>query len=386
MSRRGFRMSLCAVSTLALMVIVAPSQASGSSGSPAPDGAAQFLAADAGIDTDEAADRLAAQERFNDAGAAAVKTAGQDSFDSWIDQTPAGQTLNVRTQDARVIDIFSARVSAQDGLRIDNASPKVPQLRQALIAMNTDGLPVEMFYAEPRQGQIVAVVQESAAARSDLSASLRSAAQTAGLPTPDIKIEVTSEPMSDDATVYGGSALNGCTAGFTAKRGAELGFVTAAHCGTPKSYWSAATASGSAAGSASRTALFYNSNGDMQFMRMTTNSIANSFYASGAPILRGARLDYTSVGATLCHRGTGSGYHCGNVTSTAAQPNWAGACPSGHCNAAFVSVNAIAAGGDSGGPWFTSNRPMGIHKGGATSGYAVFTWLYYIDGIGVALF
>lgn len=78
MSRRGARMSLCSVVSLVLMVVVVPSQASGSSSGSAPeDGAVRFLASEAGVDPAEAARRLALQERFNDAGAAAVDTAGQ---------------------------------------------------------------------------------------------------------------------------------------------------------------------------------------------------------------------------------------------------------------------------------------------------------------------
>ncbi len=129
-----------------------------------------------------------------------------------------------------------------------------------------------MLYAEPSLGQIVAVVQERVA-QPGTPGAVRAAAQTAGLSSPNVKVEVTPDAMSDAANVYGGSALDNCTVGFTAKRGSEVGFVTAAHCSTPRQYWSTPT-------------------------------------------------------------------------------DWTGACPSGHCNGAFVSVNASQVGGDSGGPWF----------------------------------
>lgn len=196
------------------------------------------------------------------------------------------------TQDDRVVGIFTSRLSPADGLHIDSAAPKVPPLREALSAMTVDGQQVEMLYAEPRLGQIVAVVQESAV-RSGTPETVQTAARTAGLSSPNVKVEVVPEAMRDGASVYGGGALDNCTNGFTAKRGSEVGFVTAAHCSTPRQYWSTPTTSCSSIGTAATTTQFYNSNGDMQFMKMTSNTIYNKFYASGStPIVRGSRLDF----------------------------------------------------------------------------------------------
>jgi|tagenome__1003787_1003787.scaffolds.fasta_scaffold20965399_5 hypothetical protein len=165
--------------------------------------------------------------------------------------------------------------------------------------------------------------------------------------------------------------------------------MTAGHCGNVNNY--ALTPNGATSYGTTFKREARSSIADLQWAVMNSRNALNSFYGSSAstPTTRVGQGTATS-GQLLCHRGKSTGYSCGNVTSTAYAPTYAGACPSA-CSAAFVRVEGSALaniGGDSGGPWFSGGYAYGIHKGGQEGTVAVwacFTPVGRMSDLGVAL-
>lgn len=344
-----------------------------------------------GVTSSEAEARILAQEHFNAVNELAAGTFGADSFDAWVVGTKDQQVLGVRTMNKGVADLFRGQIP-QEALEVVDAEALVPLARAALATVRVTG--TDLMYIDPKDGAIVVVVHDEDRGAVIAEEVLHQAQVI--LPAVRVRTEVSVEEMGDTANVYGGGGLDNCTNGFTAVKGSVVGFITAGHCGTPRNYYSGVSNSGTAAGAATQNVQRYNTNADLQFMAMNSNSIVNKFYGSSTstPVVRGARMDSVVVGSTICTRGRsweashpGAGYHCGVVTSTSATPTWSGACPGGACLPGFIAVNMGCLGGDSGGPLVSSsgNRPIGIMKGGSTT-YSVYSWLHRMDGTGVSLF
>ena len=161
-----------------------------------------------------------------------------------------------------------------------------------------------------------------------------------------VDIEVVKElGGSDDITIYGGRALSSCTTGFNIIGSAYRGTTTAAHCGNAQSY------SGYALEFRSEHSGNY---GDLQVHRLNGHSFPNTFTANGG--LRAVNgVGAAITNQSLCLNGKTSGYHCDTVYQL------------NHCNGSRCGLvamhNRLAAGGDSGGPWFSNNHAYGIHQG-----------------------
>ncbi|MFF5076225.1 hypothetical protein ACFY36_04185 [Actinoplanes sp. NPDC000266] len=226
-------------------------------------------------------------------------------------------------------------------------------------------------------GAITVMVQPSAVARGRL-ADLRSNL-TAGLPAGNtdlpVEVQIVSDVVGgDDITVYGGRGLSGgCTTGFNVIWSMYRGTTTAAHCGNAQSY----------AGVALTFVSEHSGNyGDVQVHRAVGHSFPNQFYANtGYRAVTGTGAAIT--GQQMCLQGNASGYHCDTVYQLA------------HCNGSRCGLVAMntrsAAGGDSGGAWFSNNRAYGIHQGykywfGNRDLYTPVVYLPTSLGVTVALY
>jgi hypothetical protein len=198
-------------------------------------------------------------------------------------------------------------------------------------------------------GAITVMVQPSARPQGRL-ADLRSYL-AAGLPAGNAKLPVEIQVVGDvgggdDVTVYGGRGLSGgCTTGFNVVWSTYRGTTTAAHCGNAQSY-----------GGVALTFVREHSGnyGDVQLHRAAGHSFPNQFYANtGYRAVTGTGAAIT--GQQMCLQGNASGYHCDTVYQLAH-------CNGNRCGLVAMS-NRLAAGGDSGGAWFSNNRAYGIHQG-----------------------
>ncbi|MDY5584725.1 MAG: S1 family peptidase [Arcanobacterium sp.] len=187
---------------------------------------------------------------------------------------------------------------------------------------------------------------------------------------------------SDTANVYGGTAMSRCTVGFTSTYNNQHGFWSARHCShTDLSYYPNLTGAGSPIGKAKLIATSNNRKADIGFYTIETkNTVLPSFYGESSRKLTAASgVTTVAKGSKVCRRGKTTGYNCGTVVSTNYTPTWPNACITGSCYPNFVLVLAPTDGGDSGGPWFSGNSAVGIHKGGSSK-ISVYSKLSYAPG------
>lgn len=151
--------------------------------------------------------------------------------------------------------------------------------------------------------------------------------------------------LSDDATIYGGGPLVGCTAGFTVTDGFVRGISTAAHCSNSQSY----------SGTSLRFQWEHSGRyGDVQWHRGNA-TFSNYFYINAGIIRPATATRFPSTGQQLCRYGRTTGQRCDTVKARYK-------CNGSRCG--LVAMNhRYAAGGDSGGPWFWGNTAYGIHQG-----------------------
>ncbi|WP_028708176.1 hypothetical protein [Propionicicella superfundia] len=187
--------------------------------------------------------------------------------------------------------------------------------------------------------------------------------------------------IDEQATQEYGSGGNGgggaCTAGFTAKRGSSPAITNTSHYGFPSLYDGARLSSRrqtSAAG------------GDV-----------SSFLTSGGTLTNSMRYDWgkcrkikhswdPTVGNVVCHFGIASGQSCAKATATGYKQWFSDRGTAGQ----LVTVDKnISKSGDSGGPWFWSDRAHGIHMGTCSRWSIVvscFTRIGALDGIGTKVY
>ncbi|MBD3778653.1 MAG: hypothetical protein IE923_05235 [Micrococcales bacterium] len=194
--------------------------------------------------------------------------------------------------------------------------------------------------------------------------------ETAGgvLPVP---VEVQFDPAADSDTlardIFGGAVLRlasdhrpECTAGFTVRRGAERGLITARHCANKLHFGS--TSSLLQFAGVARTTPAGNAI-DLQLHRLIgTARPTAQFRATAVSDFRVATgASDPVVGQSVCKWGMTSGYTCDTVylTNVCYQPLGLLYC------GLFATQTDTALPGDSGGPWFTGTEANGLTSGAA---------------------
>jgi len=181
-----------------------------------------------------------------------------------------------------------------------------------------------------------------------------------------VSLSVVTGPLGTDDSVNGGGRLEvsgesvrECTSGFGISKGPDLGIVTAGHCSNQAlTYedWSGQPETSIGAQDAQHLGEY----GDMQIHLFTATS-TDDYYSTNNHVLTDVSGVLTPVnGITLCRYGDNTGRQCDEVYAQ------------GHCKLVqdetvcdlTMMNNREAAGGDSGGPWFSSGKAYGIHQGG----------------------
>jgi len=160
---------------------------------------------------------------------------------------------------------------------------------------------------------------------------------------------VKSVGTGDDASIYGGDAMSGCTSGFTVRTSSTRGIATAAHCSDVQYMY--------------EWLHFVNAHhgtwGDVQWHTSTSYEYDDFWSGNSQDYdvnLRDVNARGNAVeGQSLCRNGKTTYKECDTVY----QLNH---CSSGVCHLTAMH-NDEASGGDSGGPWFYGNTAYGIHQG-----------------------
>jgi|GEM_PF-5713316 len=332
-------------------------------------------------------------------------TADAFNYDIWIDELDGELALFVRSDRKQTLDVlFPATERAGMRIVVDPQQAFLvsrTEQAHAKVAEMIERIPGLMgFYIDVALGKLVLDVYEASHGLGVTSGSEAAevallAEEITGLPSIVVTLPA---PAHDTAAVNGGVTLsviiNGqktpCTAGFTATYStggsAYQGFLSAAHCGKSVSYYYGTSASGTLTAATYRTGT-QNANADIAFFSVASgDSVVNKFFGESTTSTTTHGPPACAIlGATACGRGAKSGYSCGKVDSLTYTPTWPQACGSVACKPVFAKTNRPTKGGDSGGPvWVSTNRPVGIHKGGSEGGlfgigsYSVYSKLDYL--------
>ncbi|XBH23016.1 S1 family peptidase [Jonesiaceae bacterium BS-20] len=165
---------------------------------------------------------------------------------------------------------------------------------------------------------------------------------------PGIQVQVQTDPnlASGNDALVGGSSMSGglCTSGFSVKTASYAhGMMTADHC--PNSLSMGSYALSYRGGSSTRDVQWHSTTATTTVNKLSTT---HNITATANP----------TVGQLLCRYGVTSGLKC-DYTYKANQ------CRNTYCGM-MTMEKRLAAGGDSGGPWFSSTTAYGVHSGWVT--------------------
>lgn len=201
-----------------------------------------------------------------------------------------------------------------------------------------------------------------------ITAESRTSKLAADLRLPEnVEIVGTDSLPRPQAYIFGGVAIDRCTAGFVVQSGGTLGISTAGHCfddtnvyqNRPLPY-----VTGQFSGSI-----------DSQWHTAPglrpTNRVWDGQYDASTPYYRHITAYKTRAqqvaGEFVCKYGITTGYTCGTIVTTSYTPGYI---PGATATYVFVDNpnQNLSEGGDSGGPWFSGETAYGIHSGGGTGG------------------
>jgi hypothetical protein len=162
------------------------------------------------------------------------------------------------------------------------------------------------------------------------------------------------------STKAGGSTS--CTSGFTAKRDGKNGVITADHCPNTLYYIGKKDVISFVAAAKKDVYSWGTVSYDMQFHKtLSGHTTEAKFQADTKGVADVTAISDPVKGASLCHYGTISGRKCSTVYSTGACEYFSDA-KSTYCKLVVMNTY-VSAGGDSGGPWFSTTTAKGTHTG-----------------------
>ncbi len=185
------------------------------------------------------------------------------------------------------------------------------------------------------------------------------------LPGVSLKITTSADTGVEFQSIRGGQGMTWtggiCTSGFTARRGATWGVITAGHCNVANT-----TLDGSASLTTNVTGAT-GSGGDARYYSSPDTVRLNSIHIANSGTLYRTITSKTTipVGGSVCVYGIQhSAFWC--TTVTAVNQYYGAVCKQNKTNTGSTVT------GDSGGPWFWNNSAVGTHTG-LNSSKAIYT-------------
>ncbi len=356
------------------------------------------------VTPEEGARRLQAQAAMKPALAELERAAGNRLAGIWIEHSPEFRLAlrlkgpGVPAAVKRKANALPLPVSIDTGapLSLKETQKKLDDNLEQLLASVPD---VAGVGVDERTGAIVLDVATDGVGESALAARTVAAGRNDALSSQlGMTVEIRPAPGAvGDGHTYGGTPITGCTGGFAVKQngGTTTGLLTAGHCGNTSTYSGYGT-DGTYAMTFQAEARTASS--DSQW-HTTTHIEYPEFYASSSTVRRTVTSQTfrsaVANGDFVCHRGSTTGYSCGNVQNRSYRPTYANACPGTTCDAVWIQVSGTdlrCFPGDSGGPWFLVNSAYGVYKGQSSSGsgagqctWAIFTSVTYIGQSGASI-
>ncbi|MFC4119198.1 S1 family peptidase [Nonomuraea zeae] len=331
-----------------------------------PSGVVDALQRDLGITKDQATNRLANEARGNIAAPSLRKRLGDRYAGVWYEG--AESALVVGT------------VDAADTAEITRAGARarvVPRTFAQLTAVK-DGLDriappaaVHSWAISPQDNSVVVQASDTAAAQSWIASS--------GVDASAVRMEQSAERPRLFYDIRGGDAYytsDGyrCSVGFAARRGTQLGFTSAGHCGavgiTTTGYNRVAQGTFQISSFPGNDYSWVATNSNW-----TAPGVVNGYSAGILPV-RGSAV--TQPQGSVCRSGSTTQWHCGTVTALNATVNYPEGTVSG-----LTRTTVCAEGGDSGGSFISGDQAQGMTSGG--SGNCTSGGVTYFQPIGEIL-
>ncbi|MGN9845060.1 S1 family peptidase [Nonomuraea sp. H19] len=339
--------ALIAIAIGALVVTATPAVSAESTGKP-PSGVVDAIERDLGISEEQAINRLANEARGNAAAPGLRKRLGDRYAGVWYEGSES--TLVVGS-----VDPADAREITRAG-----ASPRIVARTFAQLSTVKEGLDraappatVHSWAISPQDNSVVVLASDEQAARSWIAAS--------GVDAAAVKIERSAERPRLFYDIRGGDAYYTsegyrCSVGFAARRGTQLGFTTAGHCGgtgvTTTGYNRVAQGTVEISSFPGNDYAWVATNS-----QWTAPGVVNGYSAGILPV-RGATV--TQPQGSVCRSGSTTQWHCGTVTALNATVNY----PEGTVTG-LTRTTVCAEGGDSGGSFISGDQAQGMTSGGS---------------------
>ncbi|WP_326698238.1 alpha-lytic protease prodomain-containing protein [Streptomyces sp. NBC_01754] len=325
--------------------------ASAAAADPVSPGLIKAMQRDLGLDADEAKDRIGNEYRAAAIAQGLEKSLGADFAGARLSGGKA--VLTVATTDrADVAAITAAGARAEV---VEHSLNRLDAAKAALDAVALKKAPkdVPSWYVDVSTNRLVVNAARTTAADSLIDA--------AGVSRDLVRVEHSTEQPRTYADLRGGDAyyMNGsgrCSIGFPVKRGAQDGFVSAGHCGTPGVSTSGVNqqAQGSFQGSTfpgrDYSWVAVNAN-------WTPRALVNG-YGNGDVTVAGSTE--AVVGSSVCRSGSTTGWHCGTIQQHNTSVTYQEGTVSG-----VTRTNVCAEPGDSGGSFISGSQAQGVTSGGS---------------------
>ncbi|MER6948103.1 S1 family peptidase [Nonomuraea sp. NPDC000554] len=315
-----------------------------------PSGVVDALQRDLGITKEQAVNRLANEARGNGAAPGLRKKLADRYAGAWyegpesafvvasVDKADTGAIATAGAQ-ARIVTRTLAQLTAvKDGLDRASAPPAT----------------VYGWAITPQANSVTVQAADPAAAQSWVAAS--------GVDAAAVTVEQASERPGLFYDIRGGDAYYipskgyRCSIGFAARRGTQVGFTSAGHCG---SVGDATTGYNQVAQGTFQISSFPGN--DYSWVATNSNwtapGVVNGYSAGILPV-RGSAV--TQVGGAVCRSGSTTQWHCGTVQALNSTVNYPEGTVSG-----LTRTNVCAEPGDSGGAFISGDQAQGMTSGGS---------------------
>jgi streptogrisin C len=306
---------------------------------------------DLGLNSEQAANRLARSEWAGGVSATLAAQTGEDFGGAWL--ASDGTTLKVAVTDSDAASAVKAAGAVPVLVKRSEAELDALKTRLDTAAAKAEGL--TGWYVDVPTNKVVVV------ARPGEKAGALAVARRAGLSTDAVTVKISDaqpKPLFDVRgadpyfiNVGGGQAR--CSIGFSV----TTGFVTAGHCGAE------GTATTGFNNEAQGTVEFsvFPGTADMGFVAVnddwTPRPVVNDFEGNELPV---AGNTEAPVGAAICRSGSTTGTFCGTVLAKNQTVQY----PEGQVTG-LTRTDVCAEGGDSGGPWLSGDQAQGVTSGGS---------------------
>ncbi|NRQ40394.1 S1 family peptidase [Nonomuraea sp. NN258] len=336
--------ALIAIAVGALVVPATPAVAE-----KPPDGVIASLQRDLGITQEQAINRMANEARGNAVAPGLSKKLGDRFAGVWYE----GQESTLVAASTSAADTGAI---ARSGARARIVPRSLAQLGAVKERLDRSAPPasVHSWAVTPQTNSVSVQTSDQAAARAWVSAS--------GADATAVTFDASAERPRLFYDIRGGdayyipSAGYRCSVGFAARRGTQLGFTTAGHCGD------VGDATNGYNQVAQGTFQISSFPGD-DYAWVSTNSnwtapgVVNGYSAGILPV-RGSTV--TQPQGAVCRSGSTTQWHCGTVTALNTTVNYPEGTVSG-----LTRTTVCAEGGDSGGAFISGDQAQGMTSGGS---------------------